>query len=72
MDPSVDAGKIVAEFLRSRYHQPDDDFSQFFDWQAAAKSTRFDLLLVYFIAQDAARPRWNGGDFFGKTFGNEQ
>ena len=69
-DPSVDAGKITAEFLRSRYHQPNDDLSQSFDWQAAAKSTRFDFLLVYFIAQDAARPRWNDGDFFGKTFGN--
>jgi hypothetical protein len=27
-------------------------------------------LMGYLIAQDPSRPRWNDGDFFGKTFGN--
>ena len=69
-DSSVDAAKVNAEYARSRYHMPSDDLNQIFDWQAAAKSTKLNFLIGYLIAQDPARPNWNAGDFFGKTFGN--
>jgi len=70
VDASIDALRILNESRRLHYHQPSDDLSQPLDWNVATKATRINFLLGYLIAQEAARPRWNKDDFFGKTFGD--
>ena len=55
--------------MRLRYHVPSDDLNHPLDFDAGAKTAKFDFLLGYITCQDDARPRWNAGDFFGKTFG---
>ena len=47
-----------------RYHQPSDDMSQPFDFNATVKCTRVDLAVGYEVAQQTERPHWNSGDFF--------
>jgi hypothetical protein len=70
------AVSITVPFVSSRHREvclalplPDDDLNQPLNWEAGAKSAKFGFLLGYIIAQDDARPQWNTGDFFGRTFG---
>ncbi len=69
VDPKLDGAQLRADRYRLRYHLPNDDFNQPLDWNAGAKAARYAFLLGYFTAQGDARPTWNDGDFFGKTFG---
>ena len=69
VDPKIDGLKLVNEWYLTRYHMPNDDLSQPLNWEAGAKSAKFSFLLGYIIAQDDAKPQWNVGDFFGRTFG---
>ncbi len=69
MNPEVDGAKMEADRMRFRYHLPNDDLNQPLDFLAGANTARFNFLLGYFISEEDARPRWNDGDFFGKTFG---
>jgi Zn-dependent M28 family amino/carboxypeptidase len=50
-------GDIFRRWRGTRYHQPDDDLSQPFDWAAAAQWTRFEFLVAYSVMQ-GARPKW--------------
>ena len=72
VDPGINGMQVFLDLQRTRYHQPSDDLSQPMNFEVGAKNTRFNFLLGYVAAQDDARPRWNDGDFFGKTFGNNQ
>jgi Zn-dependent M28 family amino/carboxypeptidase len=68
-DPAIDPKKIFEQWEQTRYHQPQDDMQQpGLDFDAAAAFTRFAYLCGYEIAQDAARPAWNPGDFFGAHY----
>jgi hypothetical protein len=69
VDPHIDGLKMVNEWYATVYHSPSDDLKQPLNWAAGAKSAKFSFLIGYFIAQDDAKPRWNKGDFFGRTFG---
>lgn len=69
VDSSVNAEAAFAEWLRTRYHSPKDDFSQPIDWSAALLLTEFDYRLGLMAANRDERPRWKPGDFFGETFG---
>ncbi len=71
VDPKIDGLKLVNEWYATIYHSPSDDLSQPLNWEAGAKCAKFSFLLGYTIAQDDARPKWNDGDFFGKTFGSK-
>ena len=64
-----DGGKIFQEFLSKTYHSPADDLGQGIDYDAAAKFAHANWLIASAIANAAARPSWNDGDFFGDTFG---
>jgi hypothetical protein len=39
-----------------------------FDWESGAKFTRMAFFTTWFAADEAARPSWNPGDFFGTRF----
>ncbi len=69
VDPSIDGLKMVNEWLATIYHSPSDDLNQPLNWEAGAKSARYSFLIGYIVAQDDAKPEWNKGDFFGRTFG---
>lgn len=67
-DPSVDALGQLDDFLRARYHQPDDDADQPIHYPSAARLARLNQIVAQRIADDAQRPRWNEGNFFGVRF----
>jgi Zn-dependent M28 family amino/carboxypeptidase len=68
-DPAKDGAAINAAYRRDVYHKPNDDMSQAFDFEAGAAHTRLNFLTGWLVAQEAARPAWNPGDFFGALFG---
>ncbi|MCV2886148.1 M28 family metallopeptidase [Aestuariibacter sp. AA17] len=68
-DPDIDGSKQFGKFLSTHYHKPSDDFNQPFNWEAAIKFTEVNFQIGQTLADQAARPAWNEGDFFGITFG---
>lgn len=68
---SRDGGAINAAYRRDVYHKPNDDMSQPFDFEAGAQHVRLNFLTGWLVAQTAARPAWNSGDFFGQLFGSK-
>ncbi len=67
-DPKVDGVAVFKKWLSSIYHTPRDNMSQTFYFDSAAKATGLCFLVGYEVAQQAARPTWNAGDFFGTKF----
>lgn len=68
LDPAIDGGAVVADFLRHHYHQPSDDLSLPIHYPSAARMARLNRDLAFRIAEDPERPHWNAGDFFGERF----
>ncbi len=66
VNPDLDGKKMQFDWEVQRYHQPSDDMSQPFDFNATVKCTRVDLAVAYEVAQQTERPHWNAGDFFNK------
>jgi Peptidase family M28/PA domain len=71
-DPGVDAGAIIQEWLRTRYHTPQDDLGQPMDFEAGARHAQLSFLVGLETANAEKRPAWKAGDFFGKTFGRDR
>ncbi len=71
-DPAKDGAAINAAYRRDVYHKPNDDMSQPFDFEAGAAHARLNFLTGWQVADDAVRPSWNQGDFFGTLFGQAQ
>ncbi len=71
-DPAKDGAAINAAYRRDVYHRPNDDMSQPFDFEAGAAHARLNFLTGWQVADDAVRPSWNQGDFFGTLFGQAQ
>lgn len=67
-DPAIDGQARLLAYLSQRYHTPQDDMSQPLSFEAGTLGARFNFLIGYIVAQQEQRPRWNPGDFFGKTF----
>ena len=67
-DPDVDGEAKWQEFLAKHYHKPSDELNDSFNWQAAKTFTQVNLMIGQTLANTAARPVWNEGDFFGDTF----
>jgi hypothetical protein len=70
VDPDLDGKKMQLDWEVQRYHQPSDDMSQPFDFNATVKCTRVDLAVGYEVAEQTERPHWNAGDFFSKFVKN--
>lgn len=70
-NPKINPAAIFKNWEQTRYHQPQDDIDQpGLDFESAAKYARFVFLCGYLIAEDAQRPTWNKGDFFGEHYGH--
>ena len=68
LDGDVDTQPIFEGFLQEHYHKPSDDLNLPINYRAAAKFTRINAKLGENIANEAERPYWHEGDFFGRTF----
>jgi Zn-dependent M28 family amino/carboxypeptidase len=66
---TVDRSHSDVDWRRTTYHTPQDDMSQPFDFNAAATHVKLNFLIGLLVAEDATRPGWNKGDFFGGRFG---
>jgi Zn-dependent M28 family amino/carboxypeptidase len=60
--------KQFRAFLKDHYHQPSDDLSLPFDWEAGALFARVNTHIVLGIANADMAPRWYAGDFFGHEY----
>jgi len=56
------------KFLRTCYHQPCDDASQPIQYEDAVRLARLNARIGVLIGDNAQRPSWNKGDFFGDKF----
>ncbi|MGO9038853.1 MAG: M28 family metallopeptidase [Steroidobacteraceae bacterium] len=72
VDPTLDGGAIFKKWISGIYHTPKDNMSQTFYFDSAARSTALSFLVGYEVAQQAERPMWNAGDFFGTKFSKQQ
>lgn len=68
-NPALDGGAINSAYRRDRYHTPQDDLSQHFEFEAGAAHARVNFLTGYYVAMQDERPHWNRNDFFGGLFG---
>jgi hypothetical protein len=68
-DPARKGPEIAARWLREIYHTPKDDLTQTIDYDTLARLARLNFIIGHEVAGAAARPSWNEGDFFGRTFG---
>ncbi|WP_375415923.1 M28 family peptidase [uncultured Hymenobacter sp.] len=59
----------VKAWRAATYHQPQDDMSGIFDFEAGRRYVQLSFLIGYQVAEAAARPTWNAGDFFGRRYG---
>jgi hypothetical protein len=71
-DSGVDAAARVQEWVRTRYHTPQDDLGQPMDLVAGARHAQYNFLVGLEIANADERPAWKPGDFFGRTFGRDR
>ena len=71
-DPKIDGPAVYKDWLNNRYHSPQDDMSQPFDWKEGARLADLDFLIAQRVANAPQRPAWNKGDFFGEKFGTKK
>jgi hypothetical protein len=60
--------KQFRAFMKDHYHQPSDDLSLPFDWEAGALFARVNTHIVLGLANADQAPHWNAGDFFGHEY----
>jgi Zn-dependent M28 family amino/carboxypeptidase len=68
---TVDRSRSDVDWRKTTYHTPQDDMSQAFDFNAAATHVKLNFLIGLLVCEDAGRPAWNKGDFFGGRFGRQ-
>ena len=71
-DEDIDGEALYRDHLENHYHKPSDDMSRPVDWGSALRFARAHTRLGYVVANDAERPAWNEGDFFGERFGSQK
>ncbi|MBT8062625.1 MAG: M28 family peptidase [Xanthomonadales bacterium] len=69
LDNNIDTKPIYEGFLKEHYHRVSDDLNLPINYTAAARFTRINARAGALTANQAERPRWLEGDFFGDTFG---
>lgn len=63
-----DGAALMRDYRAQRYHQPGDDLSQPFHWGAVQRHAQLHADLMQLLADQAERPQWLPGDFFGELF----
>lgn len=67
-DPEIDGEALFQDHLKNHYHEPSDDLTRPVDWGSAVRFARAHTRMGQTIANEAERPTWNEGDFFGERF----
>ena len=65
---TVDHSRTDVAWRSTTYHTPQDDMTQAFDFRAGATHVKLNFLIGLLVAEEATRPAWNKGDFFGGRF----
>ncbi len=68
MDGVTDTAPMFQGFLQKHYHQPSDDLNLPIDYTAAERFTLINARVGEVVANQAARPAWREGSFFGNTY----
>lgn len=68
-DADIDGEALYRDHLKNHYHKPSDDMNRPVEWGSALRFARAHTRMGYAVANDAERPAWNEGDFFGERFG---
>ena len=63
-EPGTAEARAKWQWLRERYHSPNDDLNQVVDLQGAADYNQLMLLLAESVANRDSRPQWNQNSFF--------
>jgi Zn-dependent M28 family amino/carboxypeptidase len=71
-NPNIKPEEIRRVWVATKYHKPQDDMNQPFDFESGAKFARYSFLLGYILAQRNNRPAWNPSDFFGEHYGKKK
>ena len=58
----------LRKFMREHYHQPSDEATLPIAYGDALRLAKLNARIGQLVGDDAARPTWNAGDFFGETF----
>ena len=64
-------GEVWSSYMSTHYHQPSDDMSLPWDWNAARRFAEFHRLLMEGLANAPSRPQWYEGDEIAGAFDPE-
>jgi hypothetical protein len=67
-DPAIDAAEVFQNHIKTHYHKPSDDTDLPIDYASGALFTEININIGREVCNSPERPRWNAGDFFGRTF----
>jgi Zn-dependent M28 family amino/carboxypeptidase len=68
LDADENVLPVIMGFRKDHYHKPSDDLDLTINYPAGARFTRINQRAGEIVANQAARPEWHEGDFFGTTF----
>ena len=71
-NPEEDGEELWQKFHKDHYHQASDQADLPFDYESAAIFTEININIGREISNQAERPAWNEGDFFGRTFSKDK
>lgn len=71
-NPNIKPEEIRRQWVATKYHKPQDDMNQPFDFESGAKFARYNFLVGYLVAQQNDKPAWNPTDFFGQHYGKKK
>ncbi|MDT9597351.1 M28 family metallopeptidase [Sphingosinicella rhizophila] len=61
-------GEKFKSYLAKTYHTPEDDLNLPFDWDAAARFSKLNYLVLREMADAPKAPLWYQGSYFGDSF----
>tara|TARA_R110002096_G_scaffold108809_4_gene238191 strand:+ start:3586 stop:5256 length:1671 start_codon:yes stop_codon:yes gene_type:complete len=70
-DAEIDGEALFRDHVENHYHEPSDDMTRPVDWDSALRFARANARMGQAIANEAERPTWNEGDFFGQRFAGQ-
>lgn len=71
-NPNIKPEEIRRLWVATKYHKPQDDMNQPFDFESGARFARYSFLVGYRVAQQDDKPAWNPNDFFGEHYGQKK